>query len=189
MIGLISMACKAQILPVELVVFHINDDEGIPENTTHIKDINNLFDDYVGNWNLSLEGKSYELFITKHTDIRRDGELLEDILLVRFKILESNNSTIEDTSALPDDNPLVIRGAYFLEGAKSYQLYFFGDDFECGEVGNVYLIKSDDTDSNGNAQLKFFFTQKNDVISSEDCTEDITFPFPVEIELVFSKQL
>lgn len=100
---------KVQILTLEQVVFHVNDDEGIPKNTTHIKDVNNLFDDYIGNWSLSLANNTYELFIAKHTDIRRDGELLEDILLVRFKILEPNNSTVDDTTALPDDNPLIIR--------------------------------------------------------------------------------
>lgn len=185
--SLTTLSCKAQILPVENVINYINQDLEIPENTTHIKDVNNLFDEFIGTWTGSHNNKLYELRIEIYTDIRYNGTLKEDMLLVRHKVEDNNGIIIDDTTNLPDTNPLVISGSYFLENGETYRLSYYGVDSSCGQEGNVYIAVINSSSVN-NPQMNFYFTQKHDTIDPNECPEDVTFPFPVETQLILIKQ-
>ncbi len=183
--SLTTLICKAQILPVEHVINYINQDSGIPENTTYIKDVNHLFDEFIGTWTGSHNSKTYELQITKITETLID--IQEDLLLVRHKITDNNGNVIDDTTNLSDNNPLVIHGYYFLENGETYRLSYYGVDSNCGQEGNVYLTVINSSPIN-NPQMDFYFTQKHDTRDPNECLEDITFPFPVETQLILTKQ-
>ena len=118
-ISTLTYNCKAQILPVEDVIDYIRQGEGIPANTTYIKDVNNLFDEFIGVWEVSYDNKIYEFHIVSHTN-SIDEDTIEDVLLIRHKITDSNGTVLENTTGLLNGDISIISGKYFLEGGQSY---------------------------------------------------------------------
>lgn len=136
---LLSLSCKAQhIIPVEKAVEYRNTNEGLmgDKDYVYVKDINNLLVKFVGTWKGIYESKNYEFKVVKVTE--DDGELREDMLLMRYKITDASGNTIENTLNLPNDNMYVIRGSY-LAKTGSYVLDYMGKKGECGQNGTIFM--------------------------------------------------
>lgn len=137
LIGLIALStinCKAQIIAVENYNNYNND----LQDGAYIKDINNVLGKYVGTWKGSYNNKNYEFRIIKHTFDNTKLKYKEDLLLIRYKITDINNSVIEDTTSLLNDSPFVINGDYYNSNG-TYVLTYLGKDYKCGQNGNLYI--------------------------------------------------
>ena len=61
-----ALSCKAQIIPIEEQINYMNNEIEIPDGA-YIKDVNNLFNKYVGIWIGTHNNKTFELHIEKST--------------------------------------------------------------------------------------------------------------------------
>ena len=146
-------SCKAQhIIPVEQGYQYVASEEGFIGNYdyVYVKDINNILPKFIGTWKGVLNNKTYVFKVEKTTI--DDGELKEDILLLRYKITNnSNNSIVENTLTLPNDSPYVMKNGYVAE-TGSYVFSYIGKDVACGQNGWVFMRILNNT-NNLNAKL------------------------------------
>ncbi len=162
-----SYSCKAQVLfdnsemPVEQVASYFENENGLPDHITYVKDINNVLNKYVGTWNGSYGNKSYEFRIVKYTTPLVDG-FKEDILLMRYKIVNGAN-VIENTLNIQNEQALIIRGN-FLDG-NTYNLIYSGRESLCGQHGDIYISIS----SLGSNKMNFTFFPGRDLIEGSEC--------------------
>jgi len=172
---LTTLSCKAQILPLENCVNYIDqEDTGIPENITYIKDVNNLLNKYIGVWIGNYDNKAYELRITKTTT--HDDGISVDELRVKHKITDNNGNVIEDTTTLQDDNYLVISGMH-IGRSGSYFLNYIGNEADCGQFGTM-LISVGYNNSNNNMRLGLHIGR--DIITADCPNGAATQIFPSE---------
>lgn len=159
------LSCKAQIVPVEQVVNNFdNVEEGV---TTHIKDVNNVLDNYVGSWIGSYNGKDYTFVITEKTIVfDEEYNIYADVLIMKHKIVDESALTIiEDTTILPDEDAHSI-GLHFKlnsSGGLTYILDYGGNHSDCGQLGEIYI-----TLFNNNQQLHLILLPDNDTIYNFD---------------------
>lgn len=177
--------CKAQIISIEEAnTYFLSEDQGIPDQVTAIKDTNNKLDEFLGLWTLDYNSKHYELTITKFESTLVD--IPHDILLVRHKVTDENNLILDDTTSLPNDSASIMDGRFFLNDNETYLLSYTGPNTKCGQFGDV-IIYIDNASLNGN-QMIFHLDPGLDIINSNNCTEPLTFPFPKDTFLTFTKQ-
>jgi len=129
----ITFSCKAQVIAVEDFE---NYNQELTEGT-HVKDVNNLLDKYVGTWRGIYNNKNYEFRIVKYTRISSNRNLKFDKLLMRYKITDSSNNVIENTLILPNTSNFIIRGSY-LSNKGSYVLNYVGFN-DCGQNGTIFI--------------------------------------------------
>ena len=60
------LSCKAQVIPVQNSIGYLIIDTNIPDGT-YLKDIDNLFDKFIGTWTGTRNNKNYEFIITEIT--------------------------------------------------------------------------------------------------------------------------
>lgn len=161
---LLTLSCKAQILPIENAYIYIeNPDVGIPENITYIKDVNHLLDKYVGTWIGTYDNKNIELRVVSYTD--NSNGILWDELKARYKITDIFGNVIIDTTSLPDDNQLVCFGDYLDSNSSTYRMYYIGYEHICGQEGWMLL----DIDINNLNALRMLVHPNVDIIDIDDC--------------------
>lgn len=164
-IGLLTLStlnCKAQIVPVEQV---LNTFDNVPDENAYIKDVNNIFNDYIGTWTGATNNKNYEFYITKTTVVfDEDYNINQDILLMRYLITDSLGTVIENTTATSDDNA-PCTGVYFRTTSQPDLTYVFsygGEEFFCGQNGDVFI-----TLINNNTQMYLLLYPNHEIYS--DC--------------------
>lgn len=159
-----TFSCKAQIIvPVENKIIFMDVDSDIPEGT-YLKDINNRFDKYIGVWKGTYNAKNYEFRVTKFVD--KYLNLIEDKLFIRYIIKDVNGVILEDTSTLPNESPYVIKGHYFNKTASYYVLYYMGKNAKCGQKGDIYISRYQDTT---NLKMVLSMLPSNDMVLESDC--------------------
>ncbi len=179
---LLNLSCKAQtILPLEEVAKYLDSGNGIPKNITYIKDVNNILDKYLGTWKGTYNSRNYEFIITKYTSNYKN--LLEDKLLMRYVISDSNGTIIEDTRALPDTSSYVIKGDYWEK--SSYFLYYMGKESLCGQKGSIIIdIQPNSNDS----KIRLFFMEQQEILSLKDCPNGNAIQIMPVNDLILTKQ-
>lgn len=183
---LFSIGVNAQILPVE----QLNELTGkVHEQITgirHIKDVNGVLDKYVGTWKGTFDGKELELVIKEYT---RDHSifvqdyhpepLLWDELIGKIKITDQNGTVLVNTMDKPDDSmEIMIKYRYY--DASTYVLKYIGDNFRCGDKGEVYL------DMQSSTVIHFLFHHTGGIAPS--CDSEPTTTFPTDNSIVMIKQ-
>ncbi len=135
---LATISCKAQqIIPVEQLRAYMDDaDKSIPDGA-YLKDVNHVLDRYVGIWKGTYDAKRYEFRIVKFFDTAHDRGITEDKLLMRYIITDANGTELENTTALPDTNSLIINGYYLTRGF--YVLNYHGQNYKCGQKGEISI--------------------------------------------------
>lgn len=162
---LFVLGCKAQhIIPVEEGYKYVNSEEGIMgnHNYVYLKDINNLLSKFTGTWKGNYNGNIIEVVINKKTV--DDGELKEDLLLMRYKITEANGAVLENTLTLPDSSPFVLKNGY-VSKTGSYVFNYIGRDSECGQNGNLHFIILKNSNS---LKAKMFLSVRGE--TTDNCT-------------------
>jgi hypothetical protein len=161
-IGLIilsTISCKAQVIAVE----NFKDYPHELTEGTHVKDINNVLGKFVGTWKGTYNNKNYEFRIIKYTRTSTKRNLKFDKLLIRYKITDTNNTVIEDTTTLPNDSMFVIKGSY-LTNHGSYVLYYQGKNYKCGQNGDIFM----GVYGTNNTKMKLFLSVDGEMY---DCTK------------------
>ena len=134
---MIALSCKAQgIVAVEKNYYFRDNNKGIPSGT-YLKDVNNLFDKYVGTWKGTYNNREYTFYITKYTDYRKD--VTEDEILVRYLITNPDGSVVEDIRSDTDDGDYIISGDMFSKNADYYYMIYAGREAHCGQTGTLVL--------------------------------------------------
>jgi len=131
-----TLSCKAQIEPVQNQINYRNSDNGIPEGT-YLKDVDNLFDPFIGTWTGTYNNNNYEFNVIE--TIKQTTNSSRDRLLISYKITDAANNTIIDTTILPDDSIYQLRGDMFLGNGRTYSLFYAGYESNCGQNGTVTI--------------------------------------------------
>lgn len=158
----INSSCKAQILPIEKLIDYINQGQGAPEGTTYIKDVNNLRDKYIGVWKGTNNGKNYQLIISKYTS--NFNNIYEDGLIMRYLITDLNGSVIEDTRALQENSPYVIKSGYLRN--RTYIMSYEGREGKCGQLGELFISTHRATNDK---KMSLFLALDQDFILQSEC--------------------
>lgn len=91
---------NAQTLTVDQYGSYLANLSGVPENITHIKDINNSLQPFVGSWHATENGKTIYLYITFGT--RSSIAYQEfDHLKMNYKIVDASGIVMIDTRIAP----------------------------------------------------------------------------------------
>lgn len=156
---LTALSCKAQIIPVEDYINYPND---IPDGA-YIKDVNNLLDKFLGSWTGVNNNKSYEFDITKVANSFLGITI--DQLLIRYRIIDNiTNQVIADTTTLPNDDPLIIKGDYLDANGKVYHSDYLGFKSECGQNGYITMGVI-----NNGTQMNFGLSVKGEIFDMNNC--------------------
>jgi hypothetical protein len=117
---------------------------------------------FVGTWKGTYNNKNYEFRVVKFTRDNTKLKYKEDLLLIRYKITDINNTVLEDTTTLPNDSKYVIEGSYY-ETNGTYVLYYQGKDYKCGQNGNVFIS----VNGTNTSKMRFGLYPHNDILG--DC--------------------
>ena len=180
-ITLTALSCKAQIIPIENYINYIDAENGIPDNTTHIKDVNNLLNKFVGTWVGTYDSKSFEFQITKVT--QTSYGVMEDLLVVKHKITNSSGIVLEDTIN-GNDTSIGISSNYLARNG-AYVLIYTGTEADCGQFGDIYISVGW---NNSNNNMRLGLSPGRDIVT-EECPNGIaTQIFPVDDGMTLVKQ-
>jgi hypothetical protein len=179
------ISCRAQILPIEEEINYLNTEDGFPDNITHVKDVNNLLDKYVGTWIGTYNGRIYEFIITKVT--YESLGILWDKLYLYYKITQ-NGEIIEDTTSLMPNyqnntGGLIQQVPDFMLATgdllmnRTYTFNYNGRNADCGQFGTIYISVGWDNNPN---KMKLYLLPGGDHFSSENCTEIANHILPLD---------
>jgi hypothetical protein len=152
------LSCKAQqIVPIEEQGHYTKE----LSDGAYIKDVNNVLGKFVGTWKGTYNNKNYEFRVVRFT--KNFLGIKKDLLLIRYKIADTNNVVLEDTTTLPNDSMFVIKGSYYDTTDGGYVLYYQGRLHNCGQNGNVFISTYGTNDS----KLQLFLAVDGEMY---DCT-------------------
>lgn len=178
-IALISINCKSQIIAVEN--FESYNQE--LEDGAHIKDINNVLNKYEGTWEGTYDDKNFEFVVQKVTQNNIDLNYKHDLLVMRYKITDSNGNIIE-SNLTPNIDVPEIEGKYLSNTGTYYVMSYDGRDFVCGQSGDIFIETI-----NNNTQMKLYLVPRSDLMSTKDCPNgEAAQIMPVEGNLILTKQ-
>jgi hypothetical protein len=146
------ISCKAQhIIPIEEAHKFKGTEGGLlgENNYVYVKDVNNVLGKFIGTWKGTYNAKNYEFNVLKI--ITDNGEVKKDKLLMRYKITDSKGTVIDNTLALPNDSPYVMKNGYIAKSG-SYVFSYMGKEASCGQSGWVFMRILNNS-NNQNAKL------------------------------------
>jgi hypothetical protein len=181
----IGINANSQIMSVEDYANYVDSGLSIPENITYIKDVNGLLNPFVGTWKGTSGNKTYEFKISKITT--DDGEIREDILIVRHRISNSQEVVIENTFAA-SNNDVQLKGLNMMKNKAGYEILYSGDLTKCGQTGILTLSGDVNLGS-----LTFYFTTIADTYELDSleelgCPPEISYPWPIETAFTVTKE-
>lgn len=135
-----SLSCKAQsIISLEQAAVYNKSDEGLPENITYVKDVNNRLNQFVGTWLGSYNGKNYKVEFIKLIN-HGDYSVKWDKIIGKLVITDSYNNLIYDDTYLQINNANLF-GINFQYNA--YVMGFVANSY-CNDSGDVFIeLKKD----------------------------------------------
>lgn len=156
-----NISCKSQVLPLEKLIDYVKVDQGAPDGTMYIKDVNNIRQNYLGVWKGSYNNKNYEIYFTNYTN---HFIIDEDQLLMRYLITDSNGKILEDTRSLPNDSPFIATSRYYEK--SFFVLTYQGRQSDCGQAGELFVEAQKSTNYK---TLKLFLSPRQGFINSQTC--------------------
>jgi len=134
----------------------------IPENAGYYrKDTNNELQAFEGTWKATWNNKT--IFITFKKIINKYNTAMkynEDIIIGKFKTVDSNGSILFDNT-LVSDNDAKIEGTGFQNITDKYLMYYVDNDL-CGITGDIELTFV----NTAKTQLNFSYHQDSMVLTS-----------------------
>ena len=155
----------------------------IEENDVYVKDVDNKLGKFVGTWIGSFKNREYELKIDKFTDNKNLFPYKIDILVMRYRIVNSNSrEEIINTTQLENENVLVVHGLD-LRGNNTYVLDYAGRLFKCGQNGIIFLdIRPDET------TMAMSYEPAREFIDPAECPNGVVQVLPTEGSITLTKQ-
>lgn len=144
-----ALACNAQsTISLEQADEFNKSPDGIPDNVTYVKDINNRLNQFVGTWKGNYDGKSYEFRFVKRKKYGRFS--VEWDKIVGRASVSIGNTTVYNTLDELDDCKTYFRGSSFQNNV--YTLYFIAN-IHCNDSGDIFIEVSP---SNPNPMTLYF---------------------------------
>lgn len=176
---LFSISCKAQQYP-------LNTNYRIIPDNSYIKDTNNEYNKFIGNWKTTINGKQITLLISKEDNRSTslfNRHFYRDVLLIRYKILV-NNQIVEDTMNSSNDIVNAISMGTQIDGS----VLFDYKGLKC-LIGNGF-ITLEYIDS---THLKWNYQPQSTVVTNKNCSDypanGIKINLPYEpSDIIFTKQ-
>lgn len=164
----IFICCKAQtmvlenIIPIEQQVFDKNNEIEVVENT-YYKDVNDLFNKYVGVWAGNHLGNHFIFNVSKitYTSSRRSFKV--DKLIIKYKITDASGNILANTLDVSDNDLRILIGDYLDENGETYHLDYMGENFVCGQNGYILIAVVD-----GGLKMNFSYSIRGETTSA--CT-------------------
>lgn len=171
------ISCKAQILPLNTSLSNI-----LPN--THVKDLNNELDAYVGNYKSTFEGKEILLYITKEENrlVKRfDMNFYRDALVVKYTVKNLAGTILQDTKNINIPNVDIISTK--MKSQNSVILIYSGTNCGVG-WGDIFLNKINST------QISWEYRPDDIILDDSKCPPgtDINIYLPETKDLIFTKQ-
>lgn len=142
--------------------------KGFPISGAYYKDIYNELDPFLGTWKGTKNGKTFIITFTKIKDYSPNDNYSKDRLVGKYKILDSNNNIIYDTTNLSNQDSKII-SLGFTPQKKS--LWFTYLDF-CIE-GDIYINK----DHQNQNLLNYGYSRRQVIVTKESgCADNIEVP-------------
>ncbi len=171
-----SLSCKAQTYPLRT---YTQLSEG-----SYLRDTNNELPEYEGTWKAVWDGKIIYLKIKKiNYNYNETLKFYADILIIKFKVTDTNGNILFDNTNL-DDDLAKIKGGKFKKSNQKYSLSYVDNDI-CGLNG---FIEIDFTDAS-KTKLNWKFNEGSNLIT-KDCPyyNAAVFPQPLPKEVILTKQ-
>lgn len=166
-------------------VYPLNTNTDVP-NDAYIKDLNNQLLPYEGTWKATWDNKTIFVYfkrIKKYLDHKENNPYYKDVLVGKFKVVNSNGLILFDNTSLPD-NDTKIEGGGFIKNTEKYILHY--NDFDiCGINGSIRINFIDTFKT----KLNWQYSDMTDIITP-DCQYYHTNPFPQPLpaNIVLTKQ-
>ena len=174
-----TISCQAQTYPLRTYGIEY------PPNS-YIKDTNNELVEYEGTWKGTWNNKTVYIYlkkIKKHFTHLANNPYYKDILIGKFKVIDSNGLILFDNTNLLDDNAK-IEGSNFRKVDNKYSLIYLEPEM-CGMTGRGYINFTDTTKTKLNWKLPYGW----DIIT-ESCPyyNATVAPEPLPYEIILTKQ-
>ncbi len=182
---LLAVSCKSYTQQQTIVPLRTYAD--IPEDAGYyMKDTNNELHDFEGTWKGVWDNKT--VFITFKKINNKYNNVMKynaDIIIGKFKTLDSNGNILFDNTQL-SDNEAKIEGTGFQNITDKYLMSYRDNDL-CGIGGFIYMFFTNTTKT----QLNFSFNQQTQTIDT-DCYfynyPSSQYPKPLPYNIVLNKQ-
>ncbi|WP_335621882.1 DUF6705 family protein [Chryseobacterium camelliae] len=171
----VTISCTAQTYPLRTFT-------DIPENA-YLKDTNNELPAYEGTWKGTWDNKTIFIYFKKiNKKYNENLKYYKDLLIARFKVLDSNGNILFDNTNLTDDKAK-IWGGKFKKVDDKYSLIYIDPDL-CSTSGSIYINFTDSTKTK--LDWKYFYT--NEIITSDCPYYNTGIPQPLPKEIILTKQ-
>ena len=115
-------------MSVDQYGYNLMNNVDIPENISHVKDVNNSLQKFVGSWQATHNGLALNVFISMVTDTEPPYAEF-DILELDFKITNGAGTVVIDTRIAPWQDE--TGKGFFLQPSGNYQLSYGGLSTMC----------------------------------------------------------
>lgn len=183
--AVITLSCSAQILPLENYKSYIDAGNGIPDNITHIKDVNNALIKFNGTWSGTDTSTSYSYLIQAYQVTTTFYGVQTDEVHLRYKITNNTGTVLENTLNIDADNYKVVTGKYLLEDGQ-YAMLYVGGKANCGQKGTIFLKPI----INSNNTIEMIMIRDYDSINLNDCPNEEAAEqvMPINSYIILTKQ-
>lgn len=166
--------------------YPLNTNTDVPTNA-YIKDLNNELFPYEGTWQAVWESKTFIIElkkIKKHLDHKENNPYYKDVLVGKFKVLDSSGNALFNNTNLPDNDTKIEGTRFFTIPYKRYSLFYFDNDI-CGMSGDIYINFA----STDLTKLTWRYSDMTDIIT-EECPYYNANPFPKPLpeNIILTKQ-
>ncbi len=153
-----SISINAQnTISLDQAYLYFNGSEGIPDNVSYVKDINNKLNPFTGKWIGAYDGKTIEIQFEKKIN---DGNsnLFWDRLYGRLLIKDSSNGNVLLNSMNNNLTDIGVMIGYTFQ-QNTYMLNFVYK-YECNDIGMVYIEKSNTIPNS----ITLYFNRNSDLV-------------------------
>ena len=137
---------------------------------------------YEGTWKGTWDNKN--IYITLKKIKYYHSQYYSDILIGKFKVLDTNGSILFDNTNLNDNNTKIKGMTFFNKNGEKYRLDFLDNDI-CGLNGFIEINFTDSTKT----KLAWKFNEGSNLIT-KDCPyyNSAVFPQPLPVSIILTKQ-
>lgn len=107
-------------------IYPLNTNTDVP-NDAYIKDVNDELIPYEGIWKGTWDNKTFSIEfkrIKKYLDYKENNPYYKDVLIGKFKVIDSNNLVLFDNTYLSDNDAKIEGARFLLQSYKRYTLFF-----------------------------------------------------------------
>ncbi len=175
------------IISLEQGASYLGSPDGIPEDVTYIKDINNRLPTFVGIWKGTANGKLIELHLNQflHLPESVDGFKL-DQLAGRLLVKDANSGQVLYNTLNITNNEATSFSGYYFQNTNYIMEFRNINDNYCKDNGQVYVevLNSDPSKMKLN-----FFRSREHIVNGGGCPNFSTYVPILPYSFILTRQL